>query len=102
MLQFTYTEESVTYARNCIPFLCNKNNCVLGSKSTSLYDVPDTIMKDGSTYDLVICYNGSPSSAIVGCMFPKICVKIKFLKTKTKLINSNKTIYDTCVLNIFI
>jgi hypothetical protein len=53
----------------------------------------------GSTSNLVICImgqqHGNPSSAIVGCMFPKKCEKIKFLKTKTKLINSNKTIYDT-------
>jgi hypothetical protein len=33
---------------------------------------------------------------LVACL-PKKCENIKFLKTKTQLIYSNKTIYDTCV-----
>jgi hypothetical protein len=44
--------------------------------------------------------HGNPSSAIGGCIFPKKCENIKFLKTKTKLMYSNKTICNnTCVYN---
>jgi hypothetical protein len=69
---------------------------VFGSKSVSLYEVPDTIMKGGlslpvpgSTCDLVIRIMGQQHryacSAIVGCMFPKKCENIKISENKDKI-----------------
>jgi hypothetical protein len=91
----------------CTYFCAIKDDCEFGNKYTTLFEALETIMKDGlslpvpgSACDLVTCImgqqHGNPS-VVVDCMFPKKCENTKFLKTKSKLIYSNKTIYDSCV-----